>query len=62
MAVVLKSVPDFDDFLRERFISQDDPRVPLLKEAWNQAVDSTAELLFDESSPGITIQDLKADL
>lgn len=34
------SIPDFDEFLKSKGISPDDERVPLLKETWNQGVES----------------------
>ena len=33
----------FDDFLKSKGISPDDERVPLLKEVWNQGVESACE-------------------
>lgn len=33
-------IPDFDEFLKGKGISPDDERVPLLKEVWNQGVES----------------------
>ncbi|KKQ91116.1 MAG: hypothetical protein UT16_C0024G0009 [Candidatus Azambacteria bacterium GW2011_GWA2_39_10] len=34
------NIPDFDEFLYVRGILPDNPMVPLLKEAWNQGVES----------------------
>lgn len=37
------SIPDFDEFLRSKNITPEDPMIPLLKECWNQGVESACE-------------------
>jgi len=34
------NIPDFDEFLKSKGIQTDDPRIQLLKETWNQGVES----------------------
>lgn len=38
-------VKDFQDFLKEKEISPDDPQVPLLKDVWNSALRSSSTYL-----------------
>ena len=51
------NIPDFDEFLKSKGVSSDDERIPLLKETWNQGIESAC--LYFGNQEGVDYRTMK---